>query len=67
MTTYLEETPFQPKGQGNGYSVEIDDEGILIYSECCADRMSDDTARAVHEALGRYLAQHHAASPTPGG
>jgi len=50
--TYLPDTHFN--GDRN-YSVEIDGAGLIVYSECCADRMSDETARKVHEALGRYL------------
>jgi hypothetical protein len=59
-TEYLPITSFDdPKG--SRYEVEIDSEGVLIYSECCASRMSDDVARKVHEALGRYLADRYAA------
>lgn len=47
----------------NGYSVEVTAEGVTVYSECCADRMSVETARALHEALGRYLADHPGERP----
>jgi hypothetical protein len=56
--TYLENTNFDdPHGFSRRYEVGIDDEhGLVVYSECCASAMSDDVARKVHEALGRYLA-----------
>lgn len=38
------------------YKAEVDAEGLWIHSECCADLMSTQTAKAVHEALGRWLA-----------
>jgi hypothetical protein len=50
---YLEDRPFTTKEY---YSIEITDKGATVYSECCADTMSVETATAVHEALGRYLA-----------
>ena len=54
---YLDNTNFEdPTGRGQ-YEIGIDDkDGVIVYSECCAERMSDDVARQVHEALGRYLA-----------
>lgn len=55
--TYLEDTSFDdPRRDPSNYSVEIDERGVIVYSECCAERMSDDVARQVYEALGRYLA-----------
>lgn len=55
MTQYLPDTPFADP-RGAGYSVEINGDGVTVYSECCASTMSEQTARAVHEALGRWLA-----------
>lgn len=54
---YLPDTPFAGP-LGNGYSVGVTAEGVRVCSECCADVMSVGTARALHEALGRYLADH---------
>jgi hypothetical protein len=53
---YLPETRFDPEDEGSYYVVEIDDAGLVVYSECCLDRMCLSTARLVHEALGRWLA-----------
>lgn len=56
---YLEDTNFDdPTGRGR-YEIGIDDkDGVIVYSECCGERMSIDVARKVHEALSRYLAAH---------
>lgn len=51
--TYLPETYFNDK---NYYAAEIGADGLIVISECCADTMSEATARVVHEALGRWLA-----------
>lgn len=56
--TYLPETYFNDK---NYYQVEIGEEGLIVISECCADTMSEETARTVHEALGRWLADREQA------
>lgn len=29
--------------------------GVVVYSECCADRMSREVAETVYHALGKYL------------
>ncbi|MEV0646081.1 hypothetical protein AB0I28_12525 [Phytomonospora sp. NPDC050363] len=52
---YLTLTEFNPGDPLSDYSVEVDKDGVLVYSECCADRMSLATARLLHEALGKYL------------
>ena len=49
---YLPEIPFNEKRY---YTVTIGADGLTVYSECCGDTMSRDTARKVHEALGRWL------------
>lgn len=56
--TYLDSTNFDdPHGLSSQYEVGIDDKyGVVVSSECCSSAMSDDVARKVHEALGRYLA-----------
>lgn len=55
---YLDNTNFDDPTQSYGsYEIGISDkDGVIVYSECCAERMSDDVAAKVHEALGRYLA-----------
>ncbi len=50
---YLPEIPFNDKRY---YTVVIGQGGLTVYSECCADTMSRETAARVHEALGRWLA-----------
>lgn len=50
---YLPRTPFST---ADYYAVEINDAGLTVYSECCADTMSVEAAAATYEALGRYLA-----------
>ncbi|WP_228994740.1 hypothetical protein [Streptomyces sp. DH8] len=49
-------TPFDPDDPASYYEVEIDEEGPVVYSECCRDRIGAPTARQFHEALGRWLA-----------
>ncbi|MFC8723692.1 hypothetical protein [Streptomyces bacillaris] len=49
-------TPFNPDDPGAYYEVEIDEEGPVVHSECCHDRIGAPTARLFHEALGRWLA-----------
>lgn len=62
-TRYLDETPFDDPRGDRGYSVEINDDGLTVFSECCGSRMSEQTARVVHEALGRWLASRTATRP----
>lgn len=38
-----------------GYSVEVDKDGVTVYSECCADRMSRETAIALRNAINTWL------------
>ena len=53
---YLDNTSFEDPQGDSRYEIGIDDKlGVIVYSECCAESMSDDVARKVHEALGRYL------------
>lgn len=52
-TVYLDLTDFYT---GGSYQVNVTGEGLEVYSECCAELMSEATARKVHEALGRWLA-----------
>jgi hypothetical protein len=52
---YLPETPFTEPAESGDYSIEVNGLGVIIYSECCADTMSVETAHKVYEALGRYL------------
>ncbi|WP_406501547.1 hypothetical protein OHA04_27410 [Streptomyces sp. NBC_01590] len=54
--TYLPKTPFNPDDSRSYYIVEIDEEGPVVYSECCLDRIGLSTARLLHEALGRWIA-----------
>lgn len=49
---YLDLTTFAP---GQQYQVAIDEQGVIVYSECCAERMTDDVARTLHQALSAYL------------
>lgn len=37
------------------YSVEVDTDGVTVYSECCADRMSRKTAIALRDAINTWL------------
>lgn len=52
MTKHLPETAFSEEGR---YSVEVDDGGVIVYSECCADAMSRDTAVKVRDAITTWL------------
>lgn len=58
---YLPGDPVQRLSQRAGYSVEVTNAGVTVYSECCADTMSAETAAALYEALGRFLADRDAA------
>jgi len=53
---FLQNTYFWKDGTGNDYSVEVTSEGVIVYSECCADIMSRETAKLVWRAIGNYLA-----------
>jgi hypothetical protein len=58
---YLRETSFhpqQPLHWGGHYSVQVDEKGVLVNSECCADRMDRETAAKLYAALGRWLGDH---------
>lgn len=37
------------------YEFVIDEQGPIVYSECCADRMTPEVARQVRDALTKYL------------
>lgn len=50
---YLGNTKFTDEDY---YSVEVTDRGVTVYSECCADTMSDETARKLRDAISEYLA-----------
>lgn len=40
----------------NYYSVTVDETGVTVYSECCADKMSHDTAMWLRDRLNElYL------------
>ncbi|MGO1791709.1 MAG: hypothetical protein ACTHZ5_15980 [Micrococcaceae bacterium] len=54
--TYLPMTIFDSDDPRSYYEAEVDADGLIVYSECCAERMGPETARLVHEALGRWLA-----------
>ncbi|MFE3378778.1 hypothetical protein [Streptomyces anulatus] len=56
----LPRTEFDPEDRSSCYEVEIDHEGPIVYSECCSDRISLDTARTFHAALGRWIATQDA-------
>ncbi|MFJ5815037.1 hypothetical protein ACIQGT_14215 [Streptomyces sp. NPDC093108] len=53
--TYLPDTPFNADTPGSYYSVEIGDNGPIVYSECCHDSISLSTARLLHAALGCWI------------
>ncbi|MEU1815196.1 hypothetical protein ABZ543_08355 [Streptomyces roseifaciens] len=65
-TAYLPETPFNPDDDASYYTVEIDQTGPIVYSECCSDRISLSTARLLHEALGRWLTDQPGGTPRAG-
>lgn len=50
----LEEIKFDEEN-GNDYSVAIDHKGVIVYSECCADRMTRETAIAVRDGINEWL------------
>jgi hypothetical protein len=54
-TVFLEDTKFDLEN-GNDYSVEVTSEGVVVYSECCADTMTRETAKRLYYAIGNYLA-----------
>jgi hypothetical protein len=52
---FLEETKFDDEN-GNDYSIAVDEKnGVIVYSECCADVMTPETALKVYHAIGNYL------------
>lgn len=52
---FLEETDFD-EHNGNDYSVEVTEKGgVVVYSECCADTMSRETAEKLRDAITEYL------------
>ncbi|MFJ8852317.1 hypothetical protein [Streptomyces sp. NPDC102437] len=57
---YLPETPFNADDASSYYTLEIDETGPVVYSECCLDRIGLSTARVLHEALGRWIADQPA-------
>jgi hypothetical protein len=63
MSTYLPKTDFDPADPSSYYAVEIDEDGPVVYSECCSDRMGLGTALLLHEALGRWIAAQQASNP----
>lgn len=62
--TYMPETPFNPSGwreleygrTSSCYEVQVDESGVTVISECCADTIGLETARTLHAALGAWLA-----------
>ncbi|WP_086780037.1 hypothetical protein [Streptomyces griseus] len=56
LAPIMPRTPFNADDPASYYEVEIDEEGPVVYSECCLDRIGAPTARQFHEALGRWLA-----------
>jgi hypothetical protein len=60
--TYLATTKFSTETTSD-YEVEIDENGLYVYSECCGDRMSVDTLRKVVEAGARFLADRDRPAP----
>lgn len=45
------------------YEFAIDDYGPIVYSECCADRMTLDVARKVRNALTAWIDKQEASTP----
>lgn len=39
----------------SGYSVEVAASGVTVYSECCSDDMSRETAIALRDAINTWL------------
>ena len=63
---FLEKTDFDagPESWG-GYEVEVTEKGgVTIYSECCADTMSRETAEKARDAIAAWL-EHTAPKPVP--
>ena len=62
VTEYLPITEFDLADPKSYYEVEVTDKGVTVYSECCADTMSRDTALRLYHAIGDYLMatrEHH--------
>jgi len=52
---FLKETKFDGEN-GSDYSIAVDEKnGVIVYSECCADVMTPETALKVYHAIGNYL------------
>ena len=45
-------TAFGPKGR---YGVEVTREGVTVYSECCSEDMSRETAETLRDAITAWL------------
>lgn len=45
-------TAFTENGR---YSVEVAEEGVVIYSECCSETMSRETAEKLRDAIATWL------------
>ena len=39
----------------NYYSFDVDEEGVWVYSECCADRLDREAASELYHLLGEWL------------
>jgi hypothetical protein len=53
---FLEETKFDGEN-GNDYSIAVDEKnGVIVYSECCADVMTPETAAPLARTQMRVLA-----------
>lgn len=50
--THLEPTEF---GTDGPYLVEVTEEGVTVYSECCSDTMSRETAEKLRDAITTWL------------
>lgn len=58
-THYLPPTAFSDRY----YEVEITNEGLTVYSECCAETMSDETLLKVRDGINAYFAAREASQP----
>lgn len=58
--TYLPNAPFSESGD---CSVTVDAAGVIVYSECCSERMSGKTMCDLYEALGRFIGLRLDGSP----
>lgn len=53
QTHYLPLTRLNEDGR---YEVEVTEDGLTVFSECCAESMSDETMCKVRDAIDAYLA-----------